>query len=287
MECPKIKIEWNKILLKQDSFCKYFAHNYEEEKLLKYMVNKKGLFIKINTQDIKYNKNWLKFSQNKNWNFSILELDLNKINFSFGWVDINKISDFDKFNKFYAKDFSKNISQENLKDKEIIATVNWQFFTNIKKKNTALSFPLKSDWKILTDYMDNEIPKRTFIIDENWNAKILGWYKKEFLENPKNREVIVAFTPKVTARRNAKIGRTYIWIKSSKNIVFFIAKDKNQEEMNEIIKGYWIEEKNIIMMDWWPSSQFWFNSWEKFEQYYWKWEVPHVFVIYKKENIEK
>jgi len=226
----------------------------------------------------KYNQNWIKFIQNKTGNISIIEVNTNIASLSFGWVKINKISDFDKFDKSYAKDFSEN----NLKNKKIVATINWQFFTNLEKKNTALSFPLKSDWKILTDYMDNKIPKRTFVIDNNWNAKILEWYKKEFLENKNYKEVIVAFTPEVSARREAKIWRTYIWIKSPKNVIFFIAKNKNQEQMNKIISDYWIKKENIIMMDWWPSSQFSFYENNKFKQYYGWWAVPQFFVIYNK-----
>jgi len=229
-----------------------------------------------------YNKDWLKLFQTKNKDFSVIEINTKTAGFSFWWAEINKISNFDKFNKFYAKDFPKHLSQGNFNNKEIIATINWQFFTNLTKKNTALSFPLKSNWKILTNYIDNKIPKRTFIIDNNSNAKILEWYKKDFLENKNFKEVIVAFSPEVTARRNTKIWRTYIGIKNSKNIIFFVAKNKNQEEMNKIIFDYWIKKGNIIMMDWWPSSQFSFKLKNNFKQFYWKWEVPQVFIVYKK-----
>lgn len=257
----------------------YFSNNYFSNKI----NSEKNI---VNNLETVSEKNWLNFLQTKNKDFSILELNLNEINLSFWWVKINKISEFDKFDKFYAKDFYKNLSQENLQNKEIIATVNWQFFTNLEKKNTALSFPLKSNWKILTSYMDNEIPKRTLIIEKEWNAKILEWYSKKYLENIKNKEVIVAFTPEVTARRYASIWRTYIWLKDSKTLIFFIAKNKNQADMNDIIKNYWIKDEDIIMMDWWPSSQFSFLKnnlpWTKWEQFYGKWEVPHMFIIYKK-----
>ena len=230
----------------------------------------------------KYNQNWVKFIQNETWNISIIDVNTDIAKLSFWWVKINKISDFDKFDKSYAKDFNWKFR----KDTKIIATINWQFFTNLEKKNTALSFPLKSDWKILTNYMDNKIPKRTFVIDNNWNAKILEWYKKEFLENKNYKEVIVGFTPEVSARREAKIWRTYIWIKSPKNVIFFITKNKNQAEMNKIISYYWIKKENIIMMDWWPSSQFSFYEnnglWTERKQYYGWWAVPQFFVIYNK-----
>ena len=226
-----------------------------------------------------YKQNGSKLFQTKNKDLSIIDIDLNSSWISFWGVKITNNSDFNKFEKSYAKDF-------NYKKYNLYFLINWQFFTNIKDKNTGLSFPLKSDWKIITDYVDNEIPKRTFIIDNNWNAKILEWYKKEFLENKNYKEVIVAFTPEVKARKNAKIWRTYIWVKSPKEIVFFVAKNKTQEEMNKIISDYWIKKDNTIMMDWWPSSQFAYYEnnwpWSEWEQFYWKWEVPHFFVIYNK-----
>jgi hypothetical protein len=55
-------------------------------------------------------------------------------------VKINKISDFDKFDKSYASNFEYDYEKFNS-----YFLINGQFFTNIKKKNTALSFPLKSD----------------------------------------------------------------------------------------------------------------------------------------------
>lgn len=114
---------------------------------------------------------------------------------------------------------------------------------------TALSFPLKSNWKIITNYLDNQLAKRTLVIDKAWNTKILEWYKKEYLEDKNNLEVIVAFNPNVNAKRYIKLWRTYIWIKDSKHIVFFIAKNRTQDKMNKLIKDYWIEEENIIMLD--------------------------------------
>ena len=241
--------------------------------------------------DIKNNKNWynlksktkwIDFYQDETWDLSILDIDLGSAKISFGWVNIDEkyIEEFERFNKSYAKNL-----EYNHKKFHSYGVVNWQFFTNVKNKETALSFPVKSEWKIITDYMDNEIPKRTFITDKNWEAKILEWYKKEFLEDKNNEEVIVAFTPEVRARRNSKIWRTYIWLLSSKNIVFFIAKNKTQKQMNKIISDYWIKSENIIMMDWWPSSQFAYYEnnwpWSGWEQFYWKWEVPHYFIVYK------
>lgn len=240
--------------------------------------------------DIDHNKNWYKlktkvkwidFYQDETWDLSILDIDLNSAKINFWWVNIDEENskEFEKFSRIYAKDLKYDWKKYNN-----YAIINGQFFTNVKDKKTALSFPLKSDWKIITDYVDNEISKRTFIIDKNWNAKILEWYKNEYLKNNNYKELIVGFNPEVNARKNSKIWRTYIWINNSKNVVFFIAKEKNQKEMNKIISDYWIKTENIIMMDWWPSSQFAFYEngwpWSEWEQFYWKWKVPHFFMIY-------
>ncbi len=236
-----------------------------------------------NKQNLKlvWKTKWISFYQNNSWDLSIIDIDLNSAWISFWWVKINKISKFDKFDKFYASEFKYDF-----KTIKPYFIVNWQFFTNLKDNYTALNFPLKSNWVILTDYIDNNIPKKTFIIDEKWNAKILGWYKKDFLKNKNYKELIVAFSPEVKARENAEIWRTYIWLKSEKNVIFFIAKNKNQLQMNKIISDYWVKNDNIIMMDWWPSSQFAYlqnsNFLNKYKQYYGQWKVPQFFLIYYK-----
>jgi hypothetical protein len=54
--------------------------------------------------------------------------------------------------------------------------------------------------------------------------------------------------------------------------------------MNKIISDYGIKKENIIMMDWWPSSQFAYYDnkwpWSEREQFYGEWKVPHYFIIY-------
>jgi len=219
---------------------------------------------------------WIGFYQNKAKSLSILEVDLNSAWIDFWGVDESKKEDFYRFKRHFAREFD-------YKKYNAYFFVNWQFFDQ-NKNPTFLSFPLKSDWKIISDYLDNDIPKRTFIIDKNKNAKILKWYEKKYLENDNYRELIVWFYPDVKANKNAKIWRTYIWLLSSKKVVFFITKNRTQEEMNKIIWDYWIKKDNIIMMDGWPSSQFAFYEnnwpWSTWKQFYGWWEVPQVFIIY-------
>ncbi len=55
---------------------------------------------------------------------------------------------------------------------------------------------------------------------------------------------------------------------------------KSEAEMNEIIKLYWVDEKNIVMLDGWPFAQFAYNGNSK--TFYWDWGVPQFNIIYKK-----
>jgi hypothetical protein len=262
----------------------------------------------------------LDFYQNNSWDLSILDIDLNSIKLSFWWVNSiykkvkeeafewytdknwvvqipaildtkiiskieyeNKNSKLFRFNKFKANEFPNTFSRDFYINNYSLAVINWEFFDQ-NKSSTFLSFPLKSWWKVINSHVDNDIEKRTFVIDIDWNAKILNWYKNKYLKNDNYRELIVWFSPDVDMRKNEKIWRTYIWIKSTKNVVFFIVKNKNQKEMNKIISDYWINEDNVIMMDWWPSSQFaYFENnwpWSEREQFYWSSKVPHYFIIY-------
>lgn len=285
--------------ISQSRICSYYIDDNWEIKTLEKCLDfdYKKAWYKL------YSKSkWLDFYQNEDATVSILELNLDSSNISFAWLNTKFVkwenwwdneveleyeaenSVFNRFNKYYAKEFRDKIDFDSRKY-FVNAFVNGQFFTHLKPdEKTGLSFPIKSHGKIITSYMDNEIPKRTFVIDKYENAKIFEWYDKKYLENPDYKELIVAFSPEVNARKNEEIWRTYIWLKDSKTIVFFIAKNKNQKQMNEIIKNYWIKEENIIMMDGWPSSQFAYfnNKWpgSEFEQYYWQWTVPHYFVIY-------
>ena len=176
----------------------------------------------------------------------------------------------------------------------------WFYFLDVTdKERTWLSFPIKSHWDgIINDiegmwhtrapvretYIDNEIPKRTIVITQDWSAKILEWYSEEYLNNPEYLELSVAFTPDVTARRDEAIWRSYIWLKCENdicnNIIFFVADNKTQADMDTIIADYWVERDNIIMMDWWPSAQFSY-AWEE-KTFYWKWKVPQFNIIYEK-----
>lgn len=309
------EFDFVKNILTESRVCSYYIDDNWNIKTLEKCFD---LNIEHKWYKLKSKSKWVDFYQNENWDLSILEVDLNESNISFDWantfyhkestrvsewftdqdwviqippsydVKIEKKLEYeyennklDRFIRYYADEFIKMYDYK-ISDKEVIAFVNGQFF-NQNKAETSLSFPIISNWKIINSYVDNDLPKRTFVIDKNKNAKIISWYNPSDLE--KYEELIVSFSPEVNARPNEKIGRTYIWLLDNKKVVFFIAKNKTQEEMDKIISDYWIEEKNIIMMDWWPSSQFAYYEnkwpWSEFERLYWKWPVPHFFVIFR------
>lgn len=261
---------------------------------------------------------WINIYQNESKNLSIIDIDLDKSWISFWWVIqtntkylsqdywlwyINKWFRWQKKSYFLQKEENKsnfdNFKREAI-DKafwennflkiwwdteELFAVVNGQFF-NANKKNTTLSFPVKSNWNILNSYVDNDKLKRTIIIDNSWKIKIIDWYKEEYLNSSNNKEVLVWINPDENFAKDRSLWRTYMWIIWDDKVVFFIAKSKTQTEMKNIALDYGIEEHNLVMLDWWPSSQFaYFDIFEIgwwMNKFYGWWEVPHFVMIYKK-----
>ncbi len=261
---------------------------------------------------------WIKLYQNKNKDISIIDIDLKEAWISFWWVDqtdsetlnyndklwyLNKRfrwqlktynlkeesnwSNIDNFKRSFIKKsfWESNYLNKNWNNEFLFAVVNWQFF-NANKENTTLSFPVKSNWKILNSYIDNDKKKKTLIIDINGKVRIIDWYKEVYLSDDNNVEVIVWIDPIEDFSKDNSLWRTYVWITWDDRLVFFIAESKTQEEMKQIALDYGIDEQNLIMFDWWPSSQFAYfdlnRIWWWINSFYWKWEVPHYFMIYKK-----
>ncbi len=223
-----------------------------------------------------YQEQGIKFLQSEDKNISIIDLDLDKYWVSFWWLK----RDWNFYKKYYANELLSVLNNEN-----IFATINWQFFLDIKSERSGLSFPVKSYGNIFTDYVDNEIEKRTLIITKENKAFIKDWYNKEDLEDSDNSEVVVAFDPeafhpRLFARQNSKIWRSFVWLKGEKNVIFFIAKKLTQKEMKLVMESYWISEKDIIMFDWGGSSQF-ATKLEDTNYYGWR-KVPHFNFIYKR-----
>lgn len=260
---------------------------------------------------------WINIYQNESKDLSIIDIDLDKSWISFWWVTqtntkyldyhknlwyINKRFrwqlktynlqeekdwfNFDNFKRQYINEafWENNFLKVWWDSKTIFAVVNGQFF-NVNKNNTTLSFPVKSNWKILNSYVDNDKLKRTIVIDKVWVIKIIDWYEEEYLNDNENREVLVWINPSEDFSKNSSLWRTYMWMIWDNRVVFFVAKSKTQSEMKQITLDYGIEEQNLVMLDWWPSTQFayfdifevgwWINS------FYGWWEVPQFIMIYK------
>ncbi len=210
---------------------------------------------------------------------AVIEVDLEKQSVDFwGIQTTQKHYDTQKanliFQRFFAKDFLKNIW-----DSKVQFVINGQFFDQ-NKTPTLLSFPLKSKGKIISSYMDNTLPKKTLIIDENNQVHIKNDFQPQWLENPKNPDIIVGFSPKVDANLALSLPRTYVGKRDKKHLVFVIAKAKTGKEMQKIMNDLHIT--NYMMFDGWPSSHFAWNHNGNIKQFLWFWEVPHFFVIRKK-----
>ena len=223
----------------------------------------------------KNNKNLNIINIEKNNWIEKIEINLSKNNLSFWWIDYyeKKSDNFSVFNRHYAYEYLQKI-KKTLPTAKLV--INWAFF-NAWQEKTHLSFPLKSNWKIINDYMDNDISKKTFIITKENKAIIYDWYDKKYLQNNDFKELIVGFSIEADANSKASIWRTFIWIKENK-VYFFISWAKTQQEMIDYVEEFWIEKNNILMVDGWPSSQY--SSINEDKTFYWKWWVPQFFIVW-------
>jgi len=180
----------------------------------------------------------IKIYQNANKDISIIDVDLKKAWVSFWWVfhkdtkyhsckynscnskifmstekrgdkiiyDLVYQKDWDDIYSFYRKKIKDAYwGDSNIFGKyEVLAVVNWQFF-NANKDPTALSFPIKSNGQIINSYVDNDKQKKTIVIDKNWKVKILDWYKKDYLTDNNNIEVLVGINSKEDFSKNSSL----------------------------------------------------------------------------------
>ena len=219
------------------------------------------------------------FLQNKKWDVSLLDVDLTQAWISFWGVHLSNTrthnSNHNEFKRFRADETSKYLNIAHMNWSETLAYINGQFFTHIED-TTLLSFPVKSDWKILSSYMDNELKKRTLAISKTWKAYVSQWFNTGLLSDRNYPEVIVGINPVEDFIQEREVGRSYVWLMSENKIVFFITKTKNQAQMTQILSDYWVAEQNMIMFDGWPSAQFNYQ-WQSF---YGDWWVPQYTIVY-------
>ncbi len=213
----------------------------------------------------------------KSEQYSIITIDTQKSEILFGWIDYHKkdAKNFSEFNRHYAGEFLKKI-QKILPQTHLV--INGQFF-NAWREKTHMSFPLKSNGKIINDYMDNDISKRTLLQKSTWEFVLYDWFQASDLKDDTVKELIVGFSPEVDASSWAALWRNYI-ILDQNRLVFFLANAKTQAEMQTIIEAAWYSLKDALMLDWWPSAQY--ATIHDQKTYYGDWEVPQFFVIGEK-----
>lgn len=298
-------------IIYEDKICSYYIDDFWNtqvlEKCFENRWNKKWY-------DFTFKYDWVEIYQSSEKDISIIDIDLNKAGIIFWWVrDIHteykeewywfienrewwekeiynlvwetQSSISDRFERKKAKEILWGYSYIH-KDGQrfpIVTAINWQFF-NANKNPTFLSFPVKSNWKIISSYVDNDKLKKTFIINNDETAEIKNWYDAQDLKNTEYEELIVWIDPTEDFCKNMKWARNYVWIIGNKNIVFILAQDKRQWEMDTIMKNYGIE--NYMMLDWWPSAQFSYydiySAGSFIHDFYWNWWVPQYNFIYTK-----
>lgn len=211
---------------------------------------------------------------NKTSEVSIITIDTKKAEILFWWIDYFKkdTKNFSEFHRHSAWNFLKKI-QKILPKTHIV--INGQFF-NAWQEKTHMSFPLKSNGKIINDYMDNDITKRTLLQKNTQEFVMYDGYQKSDLTNSEVKELIVGFSPLVDASRDQKLWRNYVVLENNA-LIFFLANAKTQSEMEEIITKAWYSLDNALMLDWWPSAQY--ASLQNGKTYYGDWGVPQFFVI--------
>lgn len=288
-ESTKSKIQKIVEKYKNNTSKRIFLVNNLPNEIAKYQIwSPKYVILKEILDELSYDlissTKWIKLLQSPNKDISIIDVDLNNAWVSFGWVFENNSWTTNSWTKDdfykYSRNFANKIIDKTIFWDKLFALVNWQFF-NSDKEITAFSFPIKSEQKIITDHLDNDSPKRTLIIDNNFKAKIIEWYDKSYLEDEKNKDVLVAFNPIVALWKDSKLWRSYIWLKWDSNIIFFIASNKTTSQMEKIISDYWVNKESILMLDWWPSAQFSYK-WQKEKTFYWTWGVPQFNMIYER-----
>lgn len=303
--------DYVKNIVREEKICSYFIDDLWNIQVLEKCFENTWEY---KWYDFTFKYDWVEIYQNSEKDISIIDIDLNKAGVIFWWVrDVNteytkewsefitsryrgkqktynlisesQSSESDRFERKKSQDILWEYSYitKNKKQFPIVAAINWQFF-NANKNPTFLSFPLKSNGQIISSYVDNDKLKKTFIITEKQKAIIKKWYNSEDLKNHGYEELIVGIDPSENFWKNMKLWRNYVWIHWDKNIVYILAQNKTQWEMDTLMQNYWIE--NYMMLDGWPSAQFSYydNYWPGgfIHNFYWNWRVPQYNFIYTK-----
>jgi hypothetical protein len=192
-------------------------------------------------------------------------------------IHFNSLKQHNNQNSFYRYSIKKIFDDLEKKDNNLHIVINGSFFDNASNPS-SLSFSTKSNGKILTMlYSENtETKKRrkdlrqlvvfrgTPVILRNLSLKQINGLQN----SDEVTDLITGFSPNIDKSKRVTIGRHYIGGIPYKNcnpdinpcaykfLLFFIAKDKTQSEMDSIVEKWGIQQGSIIMMDGSGSAQY-------------------------------
>jgi hypothetical protein len=202
----------------------------------------------------------------------------------------------DYSNKIYKRE-SLDYLYNFFNSSSLFSMTNGQFFDN-NSSTTKLSFPVKGSWnQLATINGEVNLSKRTLYIKTDGYAYIEDGYNASLLSDYDVSDLIVSLHPDVGKSSGFKIGRSYIGGYSANcsvsadckytHLIFLVAANKKQSQMETIASNWGILPKSLIMMDGSGSAQikagnkslYGSNSTIRHNEE--KRELPHVISIYE------
>ncbi|MCJ8268397.1 MAG: hypothetical protein MJK04_03245 [Psychrosphaera sp.] len=209
-----------------------------------------------------------------------------------GFADVASSS-----NKTYHREKLSTLYNEHYSS-DLFSAINGQFYDN-KSATTGVAFPIKSNGVIKADAVWDSLSKRTMMIDYYGNAYVQDGYNAANLKNQSIKELIVGLHPSVSKSKSITIGRSYMGGYSAtctpkwatcmfSHVVFFVAKDKSQSQMESIAAHWNVATEALVMMDGSGSSQIKAGSKSLYGNAGWSSNspdyrtMPHVILTYEK-----
>jgi len=147
----------------------------------------------------------------------------------------------------------------------LFSAVNGQFFDN-ESSITGVAFPVKTQGLIRSSAVWDNLSKRTFMINYSGYAYIKNGYSSSYLNDSNMKEVLVGLHPNVNKSSVLSIGRSYIGgvtqgcnpsyaTCAHRYVLFFVAKNKRQSQMQSIASSWGVHSNSLVMMDGSGSAQ--------------------------------
>jgi len=190
------------------------------------------------------------YSYDKEDEVACLEVDTMHANISLGGI----FETGGLYTRKRAKEF-----YDALPDQKPFAVLNGQFFNAGMSPATKLAFSVKSQGESILDYLDNDLPKRTFLVRADGGGEVREDYDSAWMQDASIQELIVGISPKTDMISNQSVGRTFVAV-SGKKVYFFIAKARTFPEMLEILSRFALTPPEVVMLDGGPSSQYYVSG---------------------------